>query len=60
MVERDLASLSAMVAARVGPGVWLTPIVNTDAAATTLDGQHASPAGRRQWTAQIAAALATP
>ena len=60
MVERDLASLSALVAARVGPGVWLTPIVNTDAAATTLDGQHASPAGRRQWTAQIAAALATP
>lgn len=57
LVERDLSRLATLVDARVGPGVWLTPVVNTDARSTTLDGQHASAAGRRQWTAQVAAAL---
>ncbi len=60
VVEQDLAQLSAQLRQRIGPGVWLTPIVNTDSAASTLDGEHATPAGRQQWTAQVAAALRGP
>ena len=56
-VQRDLAAMETLVKARVGEGVWIAPLISTDLQAATIDGQHASAAGRRQWTALVATAL---
>lgn len=59
-VELAAQQLGLLVEQRYGPGVWLSPPIDTTVGGTTLDGQHATPLGRRRWTAMIVAAVGRP
>ena len=56
VLDARLQALSKQVLQAVGPGIWLAPQLDTEMRFTSLDGQHASDAGRQRWTEQVQAA----
>lgn len=56
-VQARVARVSQLALERLGPGVWLPPLIHTDPALISLDSEHASLAGRARWTGQLQAAL---
>jgi hypothetical protein len=57
-LELAFARFATEVKATTGPSTqWLGPLLETDVAMFTMDGQHSSEAGRRRWTKLVAASV---
>lgn len=56
-LEPQFRKLDAMMEAVLGPNVWLGPALQTEARLFSLDGQHASAAGRMMWTGLVQPAV---